>query len=223
MEINEFRKRQLMLIGLSSIAITWIICFSFDLRDAGHAFFTFAVAAIAQLFCLYVTTNDLVRGAQPSEPTIEYSEIDYYESTEVKPKNVSEDKYFYFPYVNGFAIVLKETFHYDGNSEKSYSFIDKKGEYITKKWYHDVLDFNEYGVAIVYDGTLYNIIDSEGKELSLTWFHGIVPFSDGMAKVRWVDGTVNYIDTTGKLAWSEWREDTPTLLAVAENENTEEA
>jgi hypothetical protein len=86
-----------------------------------------------------------------------------------------------------------------------------------------VLDFNEYGVAIVYDGTVYNIIDREGKELSLNWFHGIVPFSDGMAKVRWVDGTVNYIDTTGKLAWSEWKEDTPSLLVVAENENTEEA
>ena len=222
MELNEFRKRQLMLIGLSSLAITWIICFSFGLRDAGHIFFTFAVAVAAQLFCLHVTTNDLVRGAQPSEPTTEYSEVDY-ESTEVKPKKVSEDKYFYFPYVNGFAIVLKETLHYDGNSEKSYSFIDKKGEYITQKWYHDVLDFNEYGVAIVCDGTMYNIIDGEGKELSLTWFHGIVPFSDGMAKVRWIDGTVNYIDTTGKPAWSEWREDTPTLLAVAENENAEEA
>ena len=85
------------------------------------------------------------------------------------------------------------------------------------------MDFNEYGVAIVCDGTMYNIIDGEGKELSLTWFHGIVPFSDGMAKVRWIDGTVNYIDTTGKPAWSEWREDTPTLLAVAENENAEEA
>ena len=222
MELNEFRKRQLMLIGLSSLAITWIICFSFGLIDAGHIFFTFTVAVAAQLFCLHVTTNDLVRGAQPSEPTTEYSEVDY-ESTEVKPKKVSEDKYFYFPYVNGFAIVLKETFHYDGNSEKSYSFIDKKGEYITQKWYHDVMDFNEYGVAIVCDGTMYNIIDGEGKELSLTWFHGIVPFSDGMAKVRWIDGTVNYIDTTGKPAWSEWREDTPTLLAVAENENAEEA
>ena len=222
MELNEFRKRQLMLIGLSSLAITWIICFSFGLRDAGHIFFTFAVAVAAQLFCLHVTTNDLVRGAQPSEPTTEYSEVDY-ESTEVKPKKVSEDKYFYFPYVNGFAIVLKETFHYDGNSEKSYSFIDKKGEYITQKWYHDVMDFNEYGVAIVCDGTMYNIIDGEGKELSLTWFHGIVPFSDGMAKVRWIDGTVNYIDTTGKPAWSEGRADTPTLVAVAENENAEEA
>lgn len=222
MELNEFRKRQLMLIGLSSLAITWIICFSFGLRDAGHIFFTFAVAVAAQLFCLHVTTNDLVRGAQPSEPTTEHSEVDY-ESTEVKPKKVSEDKYFYFPYVNGFAIVLKETFHYDRNSEKTYSFIDKKGEYITQKWYHDVMDFNEYGVAIVCDGTMYNIIDGEGKELSLTWFHGIVPFSDGMAKVRWIDGTVNYIDTTGKPAWSEWREDTPTLLAVAENENAEEA
>ena len=222
MELNEFRKRQLMLISLSSLAITWIICFSFNLRDAGHIFFIYVVAVAAQLFCLHVTTNDLVRGAQPSEPTTEYSEVDY-ESTEVKPKTVSEDKYFYFPYVNGFAIVLKETFHYDGNSEKSYSFIDKKGEYITQKWYQDVMDFNEYGVAIVYDGTMYNIIDGEGKELSLTWFHGIVPFSDGMAKVRWIDGTVNYIDTTGNLAWSEWREDTPTLLAVAENENAEEA
>ena len=211
-----------MLIGLSSLAITWNICFTFDLGDAGHIFFTFATAVIAQLICLHITTNDLVRGAQPSEPTTEYSEVDY-ESAAVKPKNVSEDKYFYFPYVNGFAIVLKETFHYDGNSEKTYSFIDKKGEYITQKWYHDVMDFNEYGVAIVYDGTMYNIIDGEGKELSLTWFHGIVPFSDGMAKVRWIDGTVNYIDTTGNLAWSEWREDTPTLLAVAENENAEEA
>ena len=84
------------------------------------------------------------------------------------------------------------------------------------------MDFNEYGVAIVCDGTAYNIIDREGNELSINWFNGIVPFSDGMAKVRWVDGTVNYIDTTGKLAWSEWKEDTPSILGVSENENIEE-
>lgn len=222
MELNEFRKRQLLLIVLSSLAITSIMCFSFDFRDTEHIFFTFIVVAVAQLFCLHITTNDLVRGAQPSEQTSEYSEVDY-ESDDVKLKKVSEDKYFYFPYVNGFAIVFKETFHYNGNSEKSYSFIDKNGEYITNKWYNDVTDFNEYGVAIVYDGTAYNIIDSKGKELSLNWFQEIVPFSDGMAKVRWVDGTVNYIDTTGNLAWSEWKKDTPSLLAVAENENTVEA
>ena len=222
MELNEFKKRQFMLIAMSSIAITWIICFSFNLRDVGHIFFIFAVTAIAQLLCLHVTTNDLIRGAQSSQQTTEYSDVDY-EITEVKSKKVSEDKYFYFPYVNGLAIVLKETFHYDGNSEKSYSFVDKSGEYITQTWYHDVMDFNEYGVAIVYNGSGYNIINREGKELSINWFHSIVPFSDGMAKVRWVDGTVNYIDTTGKLAWNEWKEDTPTLLAVAENESTEES
>ena len=222
MELNEFKKRQFMLIAMSSIAITWIICFSFNLIDVGHVFFIFAVTAIAQLLCLHVTTNDLVRGAQSAEQTTEYNDVDY-ESTEVKSKKVSEDKYFYFPYVNGFAIVLKETFHYDGNSEKSYSFIDKSGEYITQTWYHDVMDFNEYGVAIVYNGSGYNVIDREGKELSVNWFHSIVPFSDGMAKVRWVDGTVNYIDTTGKLAWNEWKEDTPSLLVVAENESAEES
>lgn len=221
MELNEFIKRQLILIVLSSLVITWIICFSFNLKDVGHIIFTFVVVFIVQLFCSYFTTGDLIRGSQPPEQTFGYSEVNY-ENTEVKSKNVAEDKHFYFPYVNGFAIVLKETFHYDGTSEKSYSFINKKGEYITHKWYHDVMDFNEHGVAIVYDGTVYNIIDSEGQELSLIWFHGIVPFSDGMAKVRWVDGTVNYIDTTGKLMWSEWKEDTPSLLGVTENENTEE-
>ena len=223
MELNEFRKRQFILICLSSLIITWIICFSFDFKDAGRLFFIFSIVALAQLFCLHVTINDLVRGSQVSEPTIERNEIDDYEQGDVKPKKVTKDQYFYFPYVNGLAIVLKETFHYDGNSEKSYSFVNKSGEYITQTWYQDVMDFNEYGVAIVYNGSGYNIIDREGKELSVNWFHSIVPFSDGMAKVRWVDGTVNYIDTTGKLAWNEWKEDTPTLLAVAENESTEES
>ena len=85
------------------------------------------------------------------------------------------------------------------------------------------MDFNEYGVAIVYDGAAYNIIDNNGKELSMTWFHSIVPFSDGVAKVRWIDGSVNYIDATGNLIWSEWKEDTPSLISVIENENTQEA
>ena len=222
MELNEFRKRQFILICLSSLIITWIICFSFDFRDAGRLFFTFSIVALAQLFCLHVTINDLVRGSQVSEPTIESNEIDY-EQGDVKPKKVTKDKYFYFPYVNGLAIVLKETFHYDGHSEKSYSFINKKGEYITQKWYCDVMDFNEYGVAIVYDGAAYNIIDNNGKELSMTWFHSIVQFSDGVAKVRWIDGSVNYIDATGNLIWSEWKEDTPSLISVIENENTQEA
>ena len=218
MELNEFRKKQAILIGLSSIVITCIISFSFSLINVRDIIFIFVVTAIAQSVCAYITINDLVRGSQPEED----SEIDY-ENTEVKSNNVSEDKYFYFPYINGFAIVLKETFHYDGHSEKSYSFINKKGEYITQKWYCDVMDFNEYGVAIVYDGAAYNIIDNNGKELSMTWFHSIVQFSDGVAKVRWIDGSVNYIDATGNLIWSEWKEDTPSLISVIENENTEES
>ena len=218
MELNEFRKKQAILIGLSSIVITCIVSFSFSLINVRDIIFIFVVTAIAQSVCAYITINDLVRGSQPAED----SEIDY-ESTEVNSNNVSEDKYFYFPYINGFAIVLKETFHYDGHSEKSYSFINKKGEYITQKWYCDVMDFNEYGVAIVYDGAAYNIIDNNGKELSMTWFHSIVPFSDGVAKVRWIDGSVNYIDATGNLVWNEWKEDTPSLISVIENENTQEA
>lgn len=218
MELNEFRKKQAILIGLSSIVITCIISFSFSLINVRDIIFIFVVTAIAQSVCAYITINDLIRGSQPAED----SEIDY-ESTEVKSNNVSEDKYFYFPYINGFAIVLKETFHYDGHSEKSYSFINKKGEYITQKWYCDVMDFNEYGVAIVYDGAAYNIIDNNGKELSMTWFHSIVQFSDGVAKVRWIDGSVNYIDAAGNLIWSEWKEDTPSLISVIENENTQEA
>ena len=218
MELNEFRKKQAILIGLSSIVITCIISFSFSLINVRDIIFIFVVTAIAQSFCAYITINDLIRESQPAED----SEIDY-ESTEVKSNNVSEDKYFYFPYINGFAIVLKETFHYDGHSEKSYSFINKKGEYITQKWYCDVMDFNEYGVAIVYDGAAYNIIDSNGKELSMAWFHNIVPFSDGLAKVRWIDGSANYIDATGNLVWNEWKEDTPSLISVIENENSQEA
>ena len=218
MELNEFRKKQAILIGLSSIVITCIISFSFSLINVRDIIFIFVVTAIAQSVCAYITINDLVRGSQPAED----DEIDY-ESTEVKSNNVSEDKYFYFPYINGFAIVLKETFHYDGHSEKSYSFINKKGEYITQKWYCDVMDFNEYGVAIVYDGAAYNIIDNNGNELSMTWFHSIVQFSDGVAKVRWIDGSVNYIDATGNLIWSEWKEDTPSLISVIENENNQEA
>ena len=218
MELNEFRKKQAILIGLSSIVITCIISFSFSLINVRDILFIFVVTAIAQSVCAYITINDLIRGSQPAED----SEIDY-ESTEVNSNNVSEDKYFYFPYINGFAIVLKETFHYDGHSEKSYSFINKKGEYITQKWYCDVMDFNEYGVAIVYDGAAYNIIDNNGKELSMTWFHSIVQFSDGVAKVRWIDGSVNYIDAAGNLIWSEWKEDTPSLISVIENENTQEA
>ena len=218
MELNEFRKKQAILIGLSSIVITCIISFSFSLINVRDILFIFVITAITQSFCAYITINDLIRGSQSAED----SEIDY-ESTEVNSNNVSEDKYFYFPYINGFAIVLKETFHYDGHSEKSYSFINKKGEYITQKWYCDVMDFNEYGVAIVYDGAAYNIIDNNGKELSMTWFHSIVPFSDGVAKVRWIDGSVNYIDAAGNLIWSEWKEDTPSLISVIENENTQEA
>ena len=218
MELNEFRKKQAILIGLSSIVITCIISFSFSLINVRYIIFIFVVTAIVQSVCAYITINDLIRGSQPAED----SEIDY-EIPEIKSNNVSEDKYFYFPYINGFAIVLKETFHYDGHSEKSYSFINKKGEYITQKWYCDVIDFNEYGVAIVYDGAAYNIIDNNGKELSMTWFHSIVPFSDGVAKVRWIDGSVNYIDATGNLVWNEWKEDTPSLISVIENENTQEA
>lgn len=123
---------------------------------------------------------------------------------------ISEPMYIYHDYCNGFAIV--ECVMYNtktGNVvETLFSFVDKKGDMITNKWYNGVTDFNEYNVAIVYDGFKYNIIDTEGRELSNEWFDVMKEFSDGVAKVgRTEDGAVNFIDTTGKLLWENWRKE----------------
>ena len=123
---------------------------------------------------------------------------------------ISEPVYVYHDYCNEFAIV--ECVMYNtktGNVvETLFSFVDKKGDMITNKWYSGVTDFNEYHVAIVHDGFKYNIIDTEGRELSDEWFDVMKEFSDGVAKVgRTEDGAVNFIDTTGKLLWKNWRKE----------------
>jgi hypothetical protein len=76
------------------------------------------------------------------------------------------------------------------------------------------MDFNEDGVAIVMDGTMYNFINSKGEIVSTQWFYGIVPFSQGIAKVRWNDGTVNYVKADGKLLWKDWKKDNPGVLEL---------
>lgn len=60
-------------------------------------------------------------------------------------------------YVNGYMKIVTDN--------DKYSFINKKGNIITKKEYEEVTDFNKNGFAIVSNDGSYGVIDSSGKEI----------------------------------------------------------
>jgi len=121
---------------------------------------------------------------------------------------VNEDPaYYYHDYQHDYSVVEKVTFfNRDHTAGRCwFSFVNKKGEFITSKWYDGVSDFNEYGIATVMTGNKFNIIDVNGNELCTNWFSEIGEFSDGVAKVVWpTDGTVNFINTKGEIIWENW-------------------
>ena len=60
-------------------------------------------------------------------------------------------------YVNGYMKIITDN--------DKYSFINKKGNIISKKEYEEATDFNKNGFAIVSNDGLYGLIDSNGKEI----------------------------------------------------------
>lgn len=116
--------------------------------------------------------------------------------------------YMYDDYHYGYAMVrcIYYTNPDHTSSDITMSFVDLTGKLITDKWYVGATDFNEYGVAVVFDGSRYNLIDGNGNELSAEWFDAMKPFVGGIAKVYDKENdSVNYIDAKGNLLWKEWK------------------
>lgn len=132
------------------------------------------------------------------------------EDTEQEDSYIEDPIYSYDDYSNGYAMVKRicYTDPKHKTAEVAISFIDKSGEFITDKWYPGATDFDECGVAVVFDGERYNIINGTGRELSPFWFDGMTPFADGMAKVYDSEtDCINFINTRGELLWKEWKRD----------------
>lgn len=129
---------------------------------------------------------------------------EYDDNTVTTPLTPGE-QYYYNDYCNGFCRVEKITIMQNGEVSSEFNFLDKKGNYISEKWYAAVSDFYDNGIALVTDGEQFNFINTEGKLICTTWYYGLEPFVDGIAKVRWKDNTVNFIDIEGNYLWEEWR------------------
>jgi hypothetical protein len=218
MELGNFLRKQFSLILIVSAALAFIL--SGVLGGGVDTFISvFGIVMLALTISVCVTANDLMGGkfiqyifGQYGQTPIEDDENEL--PTDTFTKTQAKDEYYFYPYVNQHSIVLKCTVFPDGSFKRSYNFHNLEGEYISEKWYSDVMDFNEDGVAIVMDGTMYNFINSKGEIVSTQWFYGIVPFSQGIAKVRWNDGTVNYVKADGKLLWKDWKKDNPGVLEL---------
>ena len=115
-------------------------------------------------------------------------------------------QYYYNTYMNGYCRVEKISIDSDGNISSEFSFVNKKGEFISDDWYAAATDFFECGVAIIFDGKMFNFINTEGKVICGSWFYGIEPFNDeGIAKIYWSDNSVNFVNTKGEYLWENWR------------------
>lgn len=224
MELGNFLRKQFSLILLIGAVLSLILT-KISGGDIQSFFTTFCIVILCLTVALLITTNDLMGGnffhylmgtKAPEEQTDE-DEL----PTEAFEKTQAKDEFYYYPYVNEYSIVLKCTVYADGSFKKSYNFHNLNGEYISEKWYSDVMDFNEDGVAIIFDNDMYNFINTKGEIVSTQWFYGMVPFSQGIAKVRWNDGTVNYVKTDGTLLWKEWKKDNPGVLELLSNAGEE--
>ena len=134
-----------------------------------------------------------------------------------QPAVQSSVQYYYNDYSAGFCRVEKIIVNELGEVRSEFNFLDESGNYISEKWYAAVSDFNDDGVALVFDGQMYNFIDKTGKLVSINWFYGIEGFSDGKAKVYWKDHTVNFVNLEGKTIWPDWRPE----IVLNKNNNTE--
>lgn len=132
-------------------------------------------------------------------------EVELEDKNVVTTEMIPGEHYYYNDYCNGFCRVEKITISQSGDVSSEFNFLDKKGNYISEKWYLAVSDFYDNGIALVTDGEMFNFINTDGKLVSTRWYYGIEPFVDGIAKVKWKDNTVNFIDIEGNCLWEEWR------------------
>lgn len=77
-------------------------------------------------------------------------------------------------YVNGYMKIVTEN--------KKYTFIDKKGNIITKREYDYISDFSENGYAIISNDSVYGLIDGKGKEIIGPKYDEIIMLDDDLFK-----------------------------------------
>ncbi len=77
-------------------------------------------------------------------------------------------------YINGYMKIKTKN--------DKYSFVNKKGDIITKNEYDEVSNFNENGYAVVSNDNSYGVIDSKGKEIVDKKFDGIVFLNNRLFK-----------------------------------------
>ncbi len=116
--------------------------------------------------------------------------------------------YFYSDYHFGYSRVEKVSIinARDKQVESRFAFANEEGEIVTK-WYDGATEFEEPGVAIVYDNGRYNFLDNECKPMLLSWPANVgSQISDDKLKIFWDDGTINFVDFKKKsLLWKDWK------------------
>jgi len=133
---------------------------------------------------------------------------DYVE--EIDPENYVT-VYFYNGYVNGLCKVVK--FYGNPNDpdnmEKTYSFMDSRGVYITDKWFYATGEFIDNRCVVCLDEFEYNIIDENGNFICEENYKGMAEeVLDGKVKVGDGNGGVNFVDAqTGEVMWKTWKKE----------------
>lgn len=119
--------------------------------------------------------------------------------------------YFYEGYKNGLCRVIK--FYGDPNDsenmERTYSFMNEKGEYITDKWFYDVGEFDNNRCVVALGDYKYNIINERGELICKESFPGMAQeVMDGKVKVGDGENGINFVDVqTGELMWSRFKKE----------------
>lgn len=206
MNRNEKHNNISLISKLLACLAVFIACFKLDSILDEHELGL--VAMFALLLGLFVGTYFICYGigsfcsivfGKPEEETAEQAGADI--------KN-GDIYYFYGDYHFGYSRVeqlnILDAAHKQVKSK--FAFANEEGEIITK-WYDGATEFEEPGVAVIYEDGRYNVLDSECNPILLSWPSGIgEQISDGKLKVFWDDGTINFVDCKNKtLLWKDWK------------------
>ena len=86
---------------------------------------------------------------------------------------------------------------------KRFYQLDSNGDFDIRRYYDNVLGFDNNGFAVVEKDKKYNFINTEGKLISPMWFDDVYNFENGFAVIN-KNYQYNFINTDGKILSPMW-------------------
>ena len=130
-------------------------------------------------------------------------------------KEVDHENYVTVYFYDGYKNNLSKVTRFYGNPndpenmQRMFSFVDKRGEYITDKWFYATGEFTDNRCVVCLGNYEYNIIDENGNLICSTNYSGMADeIVGGYVKVGDGEGGINFVNAqTGALIWPSFKKE----------------